>query len=264
MSEKKNPWFKKEKRIQQLENYVKRSQSARFGYASYHESDKLERVNKHFNTVATRYDIMNTILSFGIHHLWKRKSVDSLQISPGDTVLDACGGTGDMASLAARRTGSSGLSIVYDINRKMIEHGQKKEFNNVLFVQGNAENLSFPDESIDKASIGFGIRNLTHLDTGFKELFRVLKKGGKMCCLEFSKPDNRYFRYLYDFYSFQIMPILGQLFTGSKEAYTVFPESIRTFPLPEELNTILANIGFTDIQFKKLSNGIAVLHICTK
>ena len=264
MREKKNQWFKKEKRIQQLENYVKKNQSARFGYTSYHESDKLERVKKHFNTIAMRYDIMNTILSFGIHHFWKRKSINSLQISSGDTVLDVCGGTGDMALLADRKTGSSGLSIVYDINRKMIEHGLKKEFNNVIFVQGNAENLSFPDESMDKASIGFGIRNLTHLDTGFKELFRVLKKGGKMCCLEFSKPDNRYFRYLYDFYSFQIMPILGQLFTGSKEAYTVFPESIRTFPLPEELSTILENIGFTDIQVKKLSNGIAVLHICTK
>ncbi len=264
MADKKHPWFDRESRIQQLEKFVKENKSARFGYTSYHETDKLARVNRHFDTIASQYDVMNTILSFGIHYLWKRKAINSLHITPGDRILDVCGGTGDMASLAALKAGNSGLSIVYDINQKMIEQGQKKHLKNVVFVQGNAECLSFPNETFDAVSIGFGIRNVTHLETGFRELHRVLKKGGIMCCLEFSKPENFLFRRLYDFYSFHIMPVLGQLFTGSAEAYTAFPESIRAFPLPDELTQILSSIGFSDIQVKKLSNGIAVLHICGK
>ena len=153
---------------------------------------------------------------------------------------------------------------MYDINWRMIEQGKNKALKGVDFIQGDAECLSFPDETFDAVSIGFGIRNVTHLETGFKEIFRVLKKGGSMCCLEFSKPDNTFFRTLYDFYSFKVMPFIGGLFTGSKEAYTVFPESIRAFPLPEELSRVLTGIGFKDIKIKKLTNGIAVIHLGKK
>lgn len=257
-------WYTKEKRLEQLEKHVSVTRTAKFGFATYAESDKVHRVNRHFDTIATRYDLMNTILSAGIHYAWKRRAIGMLMIKPGQKILDVCGGTGDMACLSASRTGENGVSMVYDINRKMMEQGKKKSMKGVTFVQGDAECISFPDESFDAVSIGFGIRNVTHLETGFREIFRVLKKGGNMCCLEFSKPDNPLFRYVYDFYSFRIMPFLGGLFTGSKEAYTAFPESIRAFPLPDELSLILEKIGFKDINIKKLTNGIAVIHSARK
>lgn len=255
-----NKWYNRKKRLEQLEKHVSVTRTARFGFNFCAESDKIHRVNRHFDTIATRYDLMNTILSAGIHYAWKRKAIETLMIKPKHRVLDVCGGTGDMAGLSASITGEKGLSVVYDINRKMIRQGEKKSLKGVTFVQGDAECLSFPDDSFDSISIGFGIRNVTHLETGFKEIFRVLKKGGAMCCLEFSKPDNTIFRYLYDLYSFKVMPLIGGLITGSKEAYTAFPESIRAFPLPEELSLILQKIGFKEIKIKKLTNGIAVIH----
>ena len=257
-------WYTREKRLEQLEEHVSATRTSTFGFTAYAESDKVHRVNRHFDTIATRYDLMNTILSGGIHYAWKRRAVETLMIKPEEKILDVCGGTGDMASLSASRTGKKGMSVVYDINRKMIEQGRRKFIEGVTFVQGNAECISFPDASFDAVSIGFGIRNVTHLETGFKEIFRVLKKGGTMCCLEFSKPDNPLFRTLYDFYSFRIMPLIGGLITGSTEAYTAFPESIRAFPLPDELRLILKDIGFKDIKIKRLTNGIAVIHSARK
>lgn len=255
-----NKWYTKEKRIEQLESHVVKTRTAKFGFTSYAESEKIQRVNRHFNTIASRYDMMNTVLSFGIHYLWKQKAVGLMDVKPGDKVLDVCGGTGDMAGMSAAKAGKRGLSIVYDINWKMIGQGRKKKLKDVSFTQGDAECICFPDNSFDAVSIGFGIRNVTHLETGFREIFRVLKKGGTMCCLEFSRPENLFFRHLYDIYSFRIMPVLGKLFTGSAEAYTAFPESIRAFPLPDELSRILKDIGFRKIQVKKLTNGIAVIH----
>jgi demethylmenaquinone methyltransferase/2-methoxy-6-polyprenyl-1,4-benzoquinol methylase len=255
-----NKWYTRKKRLEQLEKHVSITGTAQFGFTSYAESHKVQRVNQHFDTIANRYDLMNTVLSLGIHYAWKRRAIKALMIKPGEKVLDVCGGTGDMARLSALATGEKGVSIVYDINRRMIEQGEKKAIKGATFIQGDAECISFRDNSFDAVSIGFGIRNLTHLETGFKEIFRVLKKGGAMCCLEFSKPDNTFFRYLYDLYSFKIMPSIGGFFTGSKEAYTAFPESIRAFPLPDELNLILKKIGFKDIKVKKLTNGIAVIH----
>lgn len=259
-----NKWYAREKRLEQLETHVSATRKAKFGFTAYAESDKVHRVSQHFNTIATQYDLMNTILSGGIHYAWKRRAIETLMIKPGDRILDVCGGTGDIARLSASRTGKKGMSIVYDINRKMMEQGRKKALKGVTFVQGDAECISFPEASFDAVSIGFGIRNVTHLETGFREIFRVLKKGGAMCCLEFSKPDNPVFRHLYDLYSFRIMPFLGGLITGSKEAYTAFPESIRAFPLPEELGLVLKNIGFKDVKIKKLTNGIAVIHSAKK
>ncbi|MDA3790110.1 MAG: class I SAM-dependent methyltransferase, partial [Desulfobacula sp.] len=255
-----NKWYTREKRHEQLEKHISETQKAKFGFTSYAESDKVHRVNRHFDTIADRYDLMNTILSAGIHYAWKRRAIELLMIKPEEKVQDVCGGTGDMARLSASRSGKNGISIVYDINRKMIEQGKKKSIKGVSFVQGDAECICFPDNSFNAVSIGFGIRNITHLETGFKEIYRVLKKGGTMSCLEFSKPDNTLFRYLYDFYSFKIMPLLGRFITGSMEAYTAFPESIRAFPLPDELSLILKSIGFKDIKIKKLTNGIAVIH----
>jgi demethylmenaquinone methyltransferase/2-methoxy-6-polyprenyl-1,4-benzoquinol methylase len=240
-----------------------------FGYREVPEDEKVEWVMSHFNTVARKYDLMNTLLSFGIHHLWKRVAVKMLKLHAGDWVIDVCGGTGDLSILAAHAVGSSGRIIIYDINRAMLEMGRPKvaksaRARRITYVQGNAEQISFADQRFDAAMVGFGIRNLTHMNEGLKEIHRVLKPGGKLMCLEFSKPTAPLFRWLYDMYSFHIMPYLGGLIVGSKEAYTYLPESIRLFSLPDELSTILENSGFSQVTYRKLTNGIAVIHLAKK
>ena len=212
---------------------------------------------------------MNTLLSFGIHYAWKRTAVRMLKLAPGDRVLDVCGGTGDLAILAARKVGSQGRVVIYDINRAMIHAGLHKIANNEMrarlrHVQGNAEQISFPDRHFEAVMVGFGIRNVTRMKMGFAEMYRVLKPGGKMMCLEFSKPIWPVFRWLYDFYSFHIMPFLGELIVGSRKAYTHLPESIRMFPLPDELSELLKTIGFSQVTYRSLTNGIAVIHLAVK
>lgn len=236
-----------------------------FGYQQIPEKEKTRWVLRHFNSVAEQYDFMNTLLSFGIHHIWKREAVKIMGLQPGQQVIDVCGGTGDLALLAARKVGAEGSVIIYDINRAMIDAGRdkiarSKAGRRITAVQGNAEEISFPDNSFDAAMVGYGIRNVTRMEKGFEEMYRVLKPGGKLMCLEFSKPTARWFRCLYDFYSFHIMPLLGELIVGSRKAYTHLPESIRTFPDPDALSTILSRIGFKNVSFRRQTNGISVIH----
>jgi demethylmenaquinone methyltransferase/2-methoxy-6-polyprenyl-1,4-benzoquinol methylase len=212
---------------------------------------------------------MNSLLSFGIHHLWKHSAVRMMNLAPGDRILDVCGGTADLAMLAAKDIGTAGGVIVYDINRAMIQAGLHKVAlkdiaHSIGYVQGNAETISFPDMHFDATMVGFGIRNVTNMRKGFEEMFRVLKPGGKMMCLEFSKPTFAPFRWLYDIYSFYIMPFLGELIAGSRKAYTHLPESIRMFPLPDELSDMLTKIGFSQVSYRNLTNGIAVIHLAVK
>jgi demethylmenaquinone methyltransferase / 2-methoxy-6-polyprenyl-1,4-benzoquinol methylase len=236
-----------------------------FGYSKVPEDQKNKLVKEHFDSIASRYDFMNTILSFGLHYLWKRATVRMLDPLPGDVILDVCGGTADLALLAARRVGTAGRIVVYDINLAMMEAGKQKmasspPVQNISFIQGDAEAISCADNAFDGVTVGFGIRNLTHMEKGFSEMFRVLKPGGTFVCLEFSRPTDRLFRALYDFYSFAIMPMAGKMLAGSSKAYTYLPESIRVFPLPDRLADILRNIGFTDVEYRRLTNGIAVIH----
>jgi len=243
--------------------------TAYFGYRKVPENEKSQWVLRHFNSVAKRYDLMNTLLSLGIHHFWKRTAVRIMALNPGDRVLDVCGGTGDLAILAAGAVGRSGQVIVYDINRAMIEAGVSKinasaSGERVWFVQGDAERISFPDGYFDAAMVGFGIRNVTHMDQGFREMCRVLKPGGKMMCLEFSKPTSPLFRWLYDIYSFHVMPALGGLIAGSSKAYMHLTESIRTFAMPDELTALLKQVGFSHVTTRKLTNGIAMIHLAKK
>ncbi len=245
------------------------SPTAYFGYRKVSAAEKERLVHQHFDTVARKYDLMNTLLSFGLHHLWKRAAVRMLDLKPGDRVLDVCGGTADLALLAARSIGGAGRVMVYDINWAMLAAGRPKVADSPLaprigYIQGDAERLACPDASFDAAMVGFGIRNLTHPETGFREMFRVLKPGGTLMCLEFSKPKTAWFRALYDFYSFYLMPVMGKIVVGSWQAYTYLPESIRMFSQPEELAAVLTAIGFTRVRYRRLTNGIAVIHLAVK
>ena len=230
---------------------------------------KSQLILGYFNSVARKYDMMNTLLSFGIHHIWKRIAVRMLELSSGNRVLDVCGGTGDLAIHAAGAVSSAGHVTLYDFSSAMINAGRFKKNNSsirkrIQYIQGDVQQISFQDESFDAAMVGFGIRNVIDMKKGFKEMYRVLKPGGKMMCLEFSKPASPFFRLLYDYYSFYIIPFLGKAITGSVQAYTHLPESIRSFPSPDELTDILKNIGFLHVTHRKLTNGIAVIHLAKK
>ncbi len=240
-------------------------ETADFGFDEVPADDKARRVKKHFDSVAPVYDFMNTVLSFGIHYAWKRVAVRSMHLRPGQRVLDVCGGTGDLAALAARTVGPSGHVVLYDINRAMMLAGRprldRSEMGDrIHWVQGDAEAIALADGAFDAAMVGFGIRNVTRMDRGFAEMYRVLKPGGTLMCLEFSKPVNPVFRWLYDLYSFRIMPKAGDLLAGNRGAYTHLSESIRMFALPEEISAMLEGIGFTRVRFRRLTNGIAVIH----
>lgn len=266
----KNPhWFDENRRQQQLDDYIRSTGKARFGIREFGEDEKADAVRIHFNRVAPKYDFMNSLLSFGIQHAWKRAAVRMLGVHSGDRVLDVCGGTGDLAILTARRTGPTGRVVIYDINYAMIQAGRHKidpypALAHIGYVQGDAERIAFPDHSFDCAMVGFGIRNVTHLKQGFGEMVRVLKPGGRLLCLEFSRPTNPVFRSLYDFYSFNVMPVLGRMLAGSAESYACLPETIRMFPLPDELAAMLTDCGLRDVRWRSMTNGISVAHVGVK
>jgi demethylmenaquinone methyltransferase/2-methoxy-6-polyprenyl-1,4-benzoquinol methylase len=248
------------------ERRLRRERRATYGFQDIPEAEKVHWVRRHFNSVADHYDFMNTLLSFGIHLIWKRHAAAKLALKPGERVLDVCGGTGDLAELAANRVGKSGRVVVYDINRAMMEAGRRRfratpMERRLRWVQGDAEAIAFPAASFDAAMVGFGIRNVTRMENGFAEMLRILKPGGRMLCLEFSKPTAPLFRQLYDLYSFHVMPLLGEVLAGSRQAYTHLPETIRLFPLPDELSRLLETIGYERVAHWKLTNGIAVIHI---
>lgn len=251
------------------EDHTTAEPTASFGYRKVPAQEKVRWVLRHFDTVAAKYDFMNTLLSAGMHHLWKHTAVKIMGLKAGHRVIDVCGGTGDLSVLAAKRVGPSGQVILYDINRTMMERGRARVVNSsvdspVRYVQGDAERISFRANVFDAAMVGFGVRNLTYMKKGFREMHRILKPGGKLMCLEFSLPTSPLLRWLYDLYSFSIMPALGQLLVGSRLAYTYLPESIRLFPSPVELSRLLEDLGFGQVAYRRLTNGIAVVHVGQK
>ena len=265
----KNPgWFDKNQRHMQLDDYVDRTGNARYGRVELPTDKKQEAVLEHFNRVAKKYDFMNTLLSFGLHYAWKRAAVRMLELKPGQKVLDLCGGTGDLSIMSSQYVQKNGKVVLYDINRTMMVTGREKrrkgKTDPIVCIQGNGEAICFKDNSFDAVTVSFGIRNFTRLMKGFTEMHRVLKPGGKMICLEFSRPTNPFFRALYDFYSFSIMPFIGRIFTGSSRSYACLPETIRMFPLADELAEILTDIGYIDVFWKNMTNGIAVTHVGKK
>ena len=265
----KQPWMGRNDRLAQLDEPVKKEHRARFGSEALSEAEKAVRVRRHFDAVAGKYDLMNTLLSFGAHYWWKDRAVRMLGLNPGDRVLDVSGGTGDLSIFSQKIVGPRGQVVLYDINWAMIMAGRRKKTNGaarrrIRYVQGDAERIAAGDNTFDAVMISFAVRNITHMKQAFLEMVRVLKPGGKFLCLEFSRPRWTWFRWLYDFYSFKMMPILGSAIAGDKIAYSRLPETIRWFLLPDELSDIFREAGLKNIHYRLLTNGIAVVHRAVK
>jgi demethylmenaquinone methyltransferase/2-methoxy-6-polyprenyl-1,4-benzoquinol methylase len=226
-------------------------------------------VNRLFSAIAGRYDIMNTLLSLGLHHRWKRLAVAALGLRAGERVIDICGGTADLALLAARPLGPEGRVVLLDFNRAMLEAGMAKVrraalAGRITAIQGDAEALGIAPASFDAAMVGFGVRNLSDRTRGLAEMHRVLKPGGRLVCLEFSLPVAGWFRRLYDLYSFGIIPLAGRVLAENHGAYRYLTESIRGFLPPAELADMMTGLGFRAVAYRRLTGGIAVIHIGIK
>jgi demethylmenaquinone methyltransferase / 2-methoxy-6-polyprenyl-1,4-benzoquinol methylase len=238
--------------------------TASFGFRDVPEGEKERLVGEVFSSVAGRYDLMNDLMSGGVHRLWKDAMIDRLAPRPGWKVLDVAGGTGDIAFRLAKR----GAAVtVCDINPDMLAEGKKRAEEKSISVEwicGNAENLPFPDNHFDAYTIAFGIRNVTHIDRALAEAYRVLKPGGRFLCLEFSHVETPGIDWAYDAFSFAVLPKLGYVVTGDEESYRYLVESIRKFPPQEDFARLIAAAGLAQVSFRNLTFGVAALHAAWK
>ncbi len=233
-----------------------------FGYQSVEEADKAGRVRGVFDSVATRYDVMNDVLSLGMHRAWKAYTVAVAAVQPGMNVLDIAGGTGDLARAFARRAGPGGRVVLTDINEAMLRVGRDRLLDEGLALPTaacDAEHLPFPDASFDLASVAFGLRNMTHKEAALAEMCRVLRPGGRLLVLEFSRPAPM-LRKPYDWYSFTLMPLLGKLIAKDAESYRYLAESIRVHPDQATLKSMMKGAGFGHVDVHNLAGGIVALH----
>jgi demethylmenaquinone methyltransferase/2-methoxy-6-polyprenyl-1,4-benzoquinol methylase len=243
-------------------------QTTHFGFRDVPLGDKQTLVNDVFHSVAHRYDLMNDLMSAGLHRAWKEAMIIALNPPRNDApfvLLDVAGGTGDIAFRAAKAAGSGFQATVCDINSDMLAVGRSRAAarhldDRVSFVGGNAEALAFPDRSFDAYTIAFGIRNVPRIDLALSEAFRVLKPGGRFLCLEFSTVDVPGLDRLYDFFSFKVIPPLGGMVTGDAESYRYLVESIRKFPRPAAFAEMIGGAGFSRVNWQSLSGGIVALH----
>lgn len=236
-----------------------------FGYREVPIADKQQLVGEVFSSVADRYDLMNDLLSFGIHRVWKRYLVATSQVQRGDRVLDLAGGTGDIAALLREKVGDAGEVVLGDINAGMLCVGRDRMTDRgfvrgLEYVQCNAETLPFPDASFDLVTIAFGLRNVTDQDAALREMLRVLKVGGQARVLEFSEVKADWFKPLYDFHSFRVLPQLGRLFAGDSDSYRYLAESIRRHPPQQALKTMMEAAGFSRCAYRNLNAGIVAIH----
>ena len=236
-----------------------------FGFKQVDRTQKVAMVRDVFQSVAAKYDVMNDLMSFGIHRLWKRYTIDCSGVRAGHKVLDLAGGTGDLAAKFSRIVGENGQVILADINDAMLKVGRDKLrdngiVGNVEYVQANAEELPFPDNSFDIITIAFGLRNVTDKDKALASMYRVLKPGGRLLVLEFSKPTNELLTKAYDLYSFHLLPKIGQLVVNDADSYQYLAESIRMHPEQEVLKSMMEAVGFEQTTFHNLTGGIVALH----
>jgi demethylmenaquinone methyltransferase/2-methoxy-6-polyprenyl-1,4-benzoquinol methylase len=240
-----------------------------FGFEEVPESEKAGRVHGVFTSVAARYDLMNDAMSLGIHRLWKDALIDWLAPWPGMRLVDVAGGTGDVAFRFLRRVKGRGLATVVDMTADMLAEGRKRaeatDFAGALdWVVGDAMALPLPGGAFDAYAISFGIRNVTRIEDALAEAFRVLKPGGRLMVLEFSRVPNDALRWAYDRYSFNVIPGLGQALAGDRDSYQYLVESIRRFPDQEAFAAMIAASGFERVAYRNLSMGIAALHSAWK
>jgi demethylmenaquinone methyltransferase/2-methoxy-6-polyprenyl-1,4-benzoquinol methylase len=237
-----------------------------FGFKKVAEEKKEELVQNVFTTVATKYDLMNDLMSLGLHHSWKDQVIREIRPTSKDILLDVACGTGDISKRFLEAGGKE--AYLCDLNQAMLDAGKQKTtedkfkfINRMHWVCGNAEDLPFEDDSFDYYTISFGIRNVTHIDKALKEAHGTLKWGGKFVCLELSNTQEGMLRSFYDFYSFRIIPRIGKMITGSEDSYQYLVESIRKFPKPEKFALMIENAGFKKVSFRTYTFGVVAIHV---
>jgi demethylmenaquinone methyltransferase/2-methoxy-6-polyprenyl-1,4-benzoquinol methylase len=240
-----------------------------FGFQSVAWDDKEQKVAAVFDSVAPKYDLMNNLMSFGIHHLWKRFAVLLSQVRPGQMVLDLAGGSGDLTRLFSKKVGDTGCVILTDINEAMLHVGRDRLldeglFSNIRYVQGNAQSLPFSTNTFDCITMAFGLRNVTDKEEALRSMYRVCKPGGKLMVLEFSTPKLPGLKPIYDWYSFTMLPKIGKLFAQDEASYQYLAESIRMHPDQDSLSAMIEQAGFEDCHYHNLSGGIVALHSAYK
>lgn len=236
-----------------------------FGFERVPRQEKARKVGEVFHSVAEKYDVMNDLMSFGLHRLWKRFAINIAQFRPGQRVLDLAGGTGDLSLRIKPCVGDTGQVILSDINFSMLRVGRDRlldqgKLNGIEIVQADAEQLPFPNNYFDRVIIGFGLRNVTQKENALKEMQRVLKPGGCALVLEFSKVKIPLFEKFYDFYSFHILPKMGQAVANDADSYRYLAESIRMHPDQETLKSMMQQAGFEDCSYENLTAGVVAVH----
>lgn len=244
---------------------MSKEKTTHFGFEQVAVEKKAERVANVFHSVAAKYDLMNDLMSGGIHRLWKRFTIEASAVRAGHKVLDIAGGTGDLSYQFAKLVGKDGQVILADINSSMLNVGRDRLIDrgiagNIQFAQADAQYLPFPDNTFDCITIAFGLRNVTDKDLALRSMLRVLKPGGRLLVLEFSKPQHNLLEKVYDAYSFKLLPMIGKIVTNDADSYRYLAESIRMHPDQETLKNMMNEAGFVNTEFHNMTGGIVALH----